>query len=77
MSQVRSIGRAGKHRQHLVYSVTYDGKVYTVTPGLREATRIIEIRGYKGKMSRQVQRVTGLLLDHVISLAIRHERGEI
>ena len=77
MMQVTHIGNTGKSRQHMVYRVVYDGKIYTVTPGLREVTRIIEIRGYKGKMSRQVQRVTGLLLDQVISLAIRHERGEM
>lgn len=76
MSQVRSIGRAGKHRQHLVYSVTYDGKVYTVTPGLREATTITEAR-VRGKMYRQVRKIFGTRLSELLTLVIRHERGEM
>lgn len=76
MSQVTHIGNTGKRRQHAVYNVSYDGRVYTVTPGLREATTITEAR-VRGKMYRQVRKIFGTRLSELLTLVIRHERGEM
>jgi len=68
-TRIRMIGRAGKSKQHPVYTVQRGDKVYTVTPGTREVTRIVETR-INERMSRRVERIGGKLMDSLISDAL-------
>lgn len=69
MNSTTLIGHTGKRRQHPVYMVNHGGKSYTVTPGVREVTRIVEAR-IGGKMIRRVQSIGGPLFDTLIAQAL-------
>lgn len=71
--RVSLIGRAGKKRQHRVYSVIIDGVDYSVIPAISEVTTIGEIRNPKGQIKRFVRIVKGWLKRRAIYLANQAE----
>lgn len=69
MNAVTLIGHAGRRKQHPVYMVKRGDKTYTVCPGSREVTRMVETRIH-GRISRRVERIGGPLYDSLIADAL-------